>query len=123
MDVIVEENAAGILFGTERWYLFLDGITGLRRFSDNTWTIQHYNGTTFLIDASAISEDQIDYLKAAMERGRTPDGFRAVVDRGKRIEEIMRSAQSVNSAPIRRRLAISWLHSAPIPRHPYNTQD
>jgi hypothetical protein len=94
MDVIVEENAAGILFGTERWYLFLDGITGLRRFSDNTWTIQHYNGTTFLVDASAISEDQIDYLKAAMERGRTPEGFKVVVERGKRIEQILRSARN-----------------------------
>src|SRR4051794_12426201 len=32
MDVVVEEGAAGILVGAERWYLFLDGITDLRKF-------------------------------------------------------------------------------------------
>jgi hypothetical protein len=90
MDIMVEENAAGILIGTERWYLFLDGITDLRKYRD-TWTIQHWNGIVLHVPADAISEDQIGHLKAAMQRGRTPEGFMAVVERGKRIEEIMRS--------------------------------
>src|SRR5262245_12068333 len=35
MDVVVEADAAGILIGAERWYLFLDGITDLRKFRDD----------------------------------------------------------------------------------------
>jgi hypothetical protein len=90
MDIMVEENAAGILIGTKRWYLFLDGITDLRKYRD-TWTIQHWNGSVLHIPAAATSGDQIGHLKAATQRGRTPEGFMAVVERGKRIEEIMRS--------------------------------
>jgi hypothetical protein len=90
MDIMVEENAAGILIGTERWYLFLDGITDLRKYRD-TWTIEHWNGIVLHVPADAISEDQIGHLKSAMQRGRTPEGFMAVVERGKRIEEIIRS--------------------------------
>lgn len=29
MDVIIEQNAAGIMLGRERWYLFPDGITDI----------------------------------------------------------------------------------------------
>jgi hypothetical protein len=91
MDVIIEENAAGILAGGERWYLFLDGILDIRRFRDDTWTVQHYNGTVLHIAADAITEEQVDYLKAAMERGRTPEGVRAVIERGRQIEQILRA--------------------------------
>jgi hypothetical protein len=90
IDIVVEENAAAILIGTERWYLFLDGITDLRN-DRNTWTIQHWNGIVLHEPADAISEDQIEHLKKAMQRGRTPEGITAVVERGKRIEEIMRA--------------------------------
>ncbi len=90
MDIMVDENAAAILIGTERWYLFLDGITDLRLDRD-TWTIQHWNGIVLHVPADAMSEDQIEHLKKAMQRGRTPEGIAAVVERGKRIEEIMRS--------------------------------
>lgn len=89
MDVIVEENATGILVGTERWYLFLDGITDLRKFRDDTWTIQHFNGCVLHIAASAIREEQIAYIRTGMERGRTPQGIRAAIERGKRITEIL----------------------------------
>jgi hypothetical protein len=37
-----------------------------------------------------LNSRQIDHLRAAMERGRTPEGFRAVIERGRRIEQIMR---------------------------------
>src|SRR5262249_31758430 len=84
MDVIVEENAAGILIGDQRWYLFLDGITDLRKFRDDTWTIQHFNGFVLHIAASAIQEDQIAHSPAALERARTPEGIQAVDGPGKR---------------------------------------
>jgi hypothetical protein len=95
MDVIVEANAAGILIGAERWYLFLDGITDIRKFRDDTWTIQHWNGCVLHIAAAAITDEQIDYLRAAMERGRTPEGIRAVIERGRRIEQIMHSGRQI----------------------------
>src|SRR5262245_2223838 len=91
MDVVVEENAAGIFIGAERWYLFLDGITDIRKFCDNTWTIQHWNGCVLHIAAAAITDEQINYLRAAMERGGTPEGIRAVIERGRQIEQITRS--------------------------------
>ena len=90
MDVIIEENAAAILMGGERWYLFLDGITDIRKFRDDTWTIQHWNGCVLHIAAAAIADEQIDHLRAAMERGRTPEGIQAVIERGRRIEQVMR---------------------------------
>jgi hypothetical protein len=94
MDVVVEENAAGILIGGERWYLFLDGILDIRKFRDDTWTIRHWNGTVLHIAASAITAEQVAYLRAAMERGRTPEGVRAVIERGRRIKEILDSGHS-----------------------------
>lgn len=95
MDVIVEENAVGVLVGTERWYLFLDGITDLRKFREDMWTIQHVNGCVLHIAVSAIEEDQIAYFRAAMERGRTREGVQAAIERGKRIEEILKSEREV----------------------------
>jgi len=97
MDVLAEENAAGILIGSERWYLFLDGITDLRKFSDDTWTVQHFNGCVLHIAADAIRDDQVAHLRAAMERGRTPEGIRAVIERGKRIQAILDSEREASS--------------------------
>jgi hypothetical protein len=91
MDVVIEENGAGILIGNERWYLFLDGITDIRKFREDTWTIQHWNGVVLHVSAAAISKDQIAFLSAAMERGRTPEGIRTVIERGRRIEQFTRS--------------------------------
>jgi hypothetical protein len=90
MDVIIADNAAGIMVDSERWYLFLDGIKDMRKYRRDTWTIQHCNGTVLHIAASALSEEQIEYIRNAMERGRTPQGVQAVIERGKRIEAIMR---------------------------------
>ncbi|MCC6695890.1 MAG: hypothetical protein IT365_09715 [Candidatus Hydrogenedentes bacterium] len=91
MDIIVEENAAGVLIGSERWYLFLDGITDLRKFRDDTWTLQHVNGSVLHIAASTITEDQIAHFRTGMERGRTREGIRAVIERGRRIKAIQES--------------------------------
>ncbi len=90
MDVIVEENAAGIGGGGERWYLFLDGVTKLHRYRSDVWTIEHFNGTVLHVPTSAITEEQLDHIRAARERGRTPAGVRAVVERGRRIEQLRR---------------------------------
>ena len=94
MDVIVEDNgagpAAGILIGSERWYLFLDGITCMERAGD-VWTIQHYSRHVLWIAAAAITDDQLDFLRDSMRRGQTPEGMRAVIERGKRIQELMSS--------------------------------
>ena len=92
VDLLFEENAVGILLGSERWYLFLDGITEIRQARAEMWMIRHFNGQLLWIPTAAITDDQIEFLRAAMTRGRTPEGIRAVIERGKRIEAIM-SAQ------------------------------
>ncbi len=92
MDVLVEDNgagaAAGILLGGERWYLFLDGITSIRRYRD-LWTIQHYSGSVLWIPASAITDEQVAFLHDHLRRGHTPEGIRAVIERGRRIQQLI----------------------------------
>jgi len=92
MDVRVEDNgagaAAGILLGGERWYLFLDGITSIQRLGD-VWSIQHHSGHVLWIAASAIADEQVDFLHDQMRRGQTPEGIQEVIQRGRRIEELM----------------------------------
>src|SRR4030095_7857692 len=92
MDVLVEEGgvgaAAGVLIGGERWYLFLDGITSIERCGD-VWLIRHYNGHVIWGAASAITDDQMDYLRECMHRSRTPEGIQAVIERGRRIQGLM----------------------------------
>lgn len=88
MDIIVDENTAQMLIGNERWVLFLDGINNIRKYADDIWTIEHRNGTILHVPASAITDNQIEHLRAAMARGRTPEGIRAVIERGKRILEL-----------------------------------
>lgn len=92
MDLSFEDNGAGpavgVLFGPERWYLFLDGITSIRR-RDDLWIVQHFNGSQLVIPAAAIRDEQIEFLREAMRRGQTPEGVRAVIERGKKIEAIL----------------------------------
>ena len=88
MDIIVEENALGYLAGGERRYLFLDGIIDIRKFRKDVWTIQHWNGSVVNVLASEITDDQIEYTKPAAERGRTPEGVQAVVERGRVIQQL-----------------------------------
>jgi hypothetical protein len=89
MDIVVELNAADILLGGERWRLFLDGITEMRKYRRDTWTIQFWNGTLLHIDGSAITEDQVGHLRAAMEHGRTAEGIQAVIERGRKMRRVI----------------------------------
>ncbi len=88
VDVVFEEQAAGILLGRERWYLFLDGIHDIRQYRRDLWTIQHHNGSVLHIPAAAIRPEQLEHLTTAMERGRTPEGVKAVIERGRQITRL-----------------------------------
>jgi hypothetical protein len=90
MDVRVEANGLGFLAGGERWWLFLDGLTGIDQLAAGVWTLRHWNGSVVHIPADAITGPQVEYLRAAMERGRTPEGVRAVIERGRRLAELER---------------------------------
>jgi hypothetical protein len=91
VDVVIEENTAAILLGNDRWCLFLDGITSINRYRADVWTFQHFNGSVLHVPVSAITDEQMSHIRSAMERGRTPDGVRAVIERGRRIEEQRRT--------------------------------
>lgn len=90
-DIVFEENAAGILIGNTRWYLFLDGVSFIKQYCGDVWTLEHFNGTILHIAASAITEDQLAHIRARMEYGKTPEGMREVVERGKLIQAVMLS--------------------------------
>jgi hypothetical protein len=90
MDLRIEENGLGVLIGGERWWLFLDGLTGIDQLTPGLWTLRHWNGSVVHIPADAITEAQLAYLRAAMERGRTPEGVRAVIERGRRLAKLER---------------------------------
>jgi hypothetical protein len=90
MDIRVEENGLGYLSGGERWWLFLDGLTRIDQLTAGVWTLQHWNGAVLHIPAGAITEAQLAHLRAAMERGHTPEGIRAVIERGRRLAELER---------------------------------
>jgi hypothetical protein len=89
VDVLVEENAAGVLLRGQRWWLFLDGFVEIRKYRRDIWTLRHHNGSVLNIPTTQISEDQLSHIKAAMERGRTPEGVRAVIERGRQITQIL----------------------------------
>jgi hypothetical protein len=59
------------------------------------WTLEPVNGAVLHFPVAAITEDQLSRIRTVMEHGRTPDGFRAVIERGRRIEAILRSEQKV----------------------------
>jgi hypothetical protein len=84
----VEENALGFVAGGQRWWLFLDGLTSIQELAPGVWTLQHWNGTVINIPAAAITEAQLAHLRAAMERGRTPEGVQAVIERGRRFAQL-----------------------------------
>jgi hypothetical protein len=92
MDVEIQENGAGVIISAERWWLWLDGFTDVRKFRADTWTLQHWNGCVIHIAASAISEDVIDHIRAKMAFGKTREGVLAVVERG-RLIQAMRAAE------------------------------
>jgi hypothetical protein len=90
INVRVEQNGLGLLIGGERWWLFLDGLTRIEQDIPGVWTLRHWNGWVVYVPADAITDAQLAYLRSEMERGRTPEGVRAVVERGRRLAELER---------------------------------
>jgi hypothetical protein len=88
MDIIIEENGLGFLAGGERFWIFLDGVRHIRKSNKDLWTICHHNGTVINIPASAIDEKYIEHMRTMGEKGRTPEGIQAVIERGRRIQQI-----------------------------------
>lgn len=88
MDIIVEETALGFMARGERFWVFLDGITGIQKHSKDTWTILHHNGTVINIPVSAIDERYIDHMRTMAEKGRTPEGIQAKIERGRLIDAL-----------------------------------
>ncbi len=89
MDITIEDKAMGVMLGTERFYLFLDGVTSISRFHRDIWTVQHWNGSVVHILASALPGGQLQHLQDMMQFGRTPEGVATVVERGKVITNII----------------------------------
>jgi hypothetical protein len=85
MDLVVEENAVGLMWDGQRWYLWLDGITRISRLHPDVWTLQHHNGSVLHIPVTVITPEQLQHFQKAMEYGRTPEGIQAVIKRGKRL--------------------------------------
>ena len=79
MDIIVEETALGFMARGERFWVFLDGITRIQKYSKDTWTIFHRNGTVINIPVSAIDERYIDHMRTMAEKRKTPEGRQAVM--------------------------------------------
>lgn len=99
-DLVVEDEAIGILGNDDRWYLFLDGILDCRQLCQGLWTIQHHNGIVLHIPVEVITDEQLEHIRTVMERGRTPEGIQAVIERGRRIEAIMQAeAADKKNAP------------------------
>ena len=91
VDIIVNDESAAIVMGDgQRWHLFLDGIIAITQFHPGIWSVEHHNGAVLHIPASAITDDQLAHLRAAMERGRTPEGIQRVIERGRRIQQVSR---------------------------------
>ncbi|MGE3316798.1 MAG: hypothetical protein AB7O26_16895 [Planctomycetaceae bacterium] len=89
-EFIFEEDAIGIRGRTDTQFLFLDGITQLKQFTSETWTLRHFNGLQITFAASALNPRLIEHMRAAMVRGKTPEGIQAVIERGRRIQAMER---------------------------------
>jgi len=93
VDLLVRDNGAGILIGGERWYFFFDGITSIKQYRPDLWTIRHFNGFVLHIPKRLITEEQLQYIRDEMERGHTPEGMRMVIERGRRVQELMKEGR------------------------------
>jgi len=89
VDLLVQENAAGVQLRGQRWWLFLDGFLEIRKYHPDIWTLHHHNGSVLHIPTTEVSEAQLDHIRSAMERGRTPEGVKAIIERGRRITQIL----------------------------------
>ena len=88
MAITIEDTAMGIMLGSERCYLYLDGIISISRFCHDVWTVQHWNGSVVHIAASAIDDGQLEHMRDMMRHGQTPEGIAEVIERGKAIASI-----------------------------------
>jgi hypothetical protein len=88
MDIVVEENGLGFLAGGDRWWLFLDGIRFMEQLVPGVWTIYHHNGHVVHIPTSAISTEQVEYIKEVAAKGKTPEGIQAVIERGRKLQQM-----------------------------------
>jgi len=88
MDIIIEENGLGFLAKGDRFWLFLDGIIRIEKYSQDTWTIIHYNGNVINIPVDAIDQRYLDHMQTMARKGKTPEGVQAIIDRGRKIREI-----------------------------------
>jgi hypothetical protein len=84
MDIIIKENVLGFLARGERFWFFLDGITRIQKYGD-TWSIFHHNGKIINILSSDIDERYVDHMRSMSEKGKTPEGIKAVIERGRKI--------------------------------------
>ena len=75
MDLRVEANGLGVMVGAERVWLFLDGLIGIDQMMAGLWTLRHWNGAVLSVPADAITDAQLAYLRAAMERAARRRGF------------------------------------------------
>jgi hypothetical protein len=89
-DLMVEESGMGMVIGGERWWFFLEGIREIRKWRRDLWTLRHAHGWMLHIPAGLMNEDLLDHIRRAVERGGTAEGTRLMVERGRRIEEMMR---------------------------------
>lgn len=76
VDVIVEEAGLDVRVGEADAWLPLDGVIQVCR-ADGGWDVLHADGTVLTIPPAAITDDQLDFLKAvarrAADRRHRPD--------------------------------------------------
>lgn len=88
MDIIIDEDGLGFLMGGERFWLFLDGMIRIDRICSDTWTFCHHNGHVIHVPVSVITEEQVDSIRQAAAKGKTPEGVRAVIERGRKLQQM-----------------------------------
>jgi hypothetical protein len=88
MDIIIDQNGLGFLIGGERFWLFLDGILWVERTCSDTWTISHFNGHAINIPVSVISDGLVECIRQAAAKGKTPEGMKAIIERGRRLQQM-----------------------------------
>lgn len=68
MDVRIEANGLGYLFGKERYYVCLDGLTAVRDLERSVWTIQHWNGTVINVPKELLAAETLAFLRDWVQR-------------------------------------------------------
>lgn len=63
MDIVIEDSGLGFMIGTERFYVFLDGLTAVRDLESSVWTVQHWNGTVVNIPKKILPDDALEFLR------------------------------------------------------------